>query len=156
MNYRLNTAMIIGVSALVVIAIALFAYTLVTAPKDEVLVEEVPTEQPSTQDIRTITAKQYVDADSHTIAGLVSVPTPCHSVSVEPFMEGEGVELRFTTILESEEVCAQVVSDTPFRVVFTAPENAPITAVWDGVPATLNLIPAESRESLDEEFYYKG
>lgn len=156
MNYRLNNTAIAIVSIVALIAVGLFVYTLISAPKDEEQNVEDMVREESPDEMRIINAKQYVDGENHTIAGFVSVPSPCHGISVEPFMSGEGVELRFTTILESEDVCPQVLTDAAFRVVFTASTSTQLTATWDGYPTTLNLVPAESRESLDEEFYYKG
>ncbi len=105
-----------------------------------------------------INAKHFINGDLHTIAGSVTVPSACHSVSIDPFMSdasGSEVELRFSLVL-GEGSCPQDDSDAPFKVTFTAKPDARITATWQGVPITLNLVPAESVESLDKEFYFKG
>lgn len=160
MNYRLNSKVITAVAALVVVAVGLFVYTLVSAPSEEEVVVTDTTNAPNNADIRRIDGKhQYIDG-VHTIAGMASVETPCHSIVVEPFFpNGEAdqnaVELRFTTVLEGTD-CPAVPSDAPYKVTFTAPEQTSITATWGGAPAILNLVPVAPGESLDEEFYFKG
>lgn len=159
MNYRLNSNVIIAVAVLVLIAIGLFVYTLIGTPagNDE---SQFSTTTPPTASLDAIIAgkHQFVDG-MHTVAGMLSVPTPCHSVVVEPFfVDGAAtttVELRFTTVREGED-CPEVVSDAPYRVVFEGPENTQITALFNGKPARLNLVPVGPGESLGEEFYFKG
>lgn len=157
MNYRINTRIIILVAALVVVAIGLFTYTLVSAPTPE----EVPVVQDQTQDTdmveRIINARrQFVDG-IHTIVGKAEVPTPCHRIISEPLLleDGTVIEIRFNTLLEGEE-CAAVMTEVPFRVTFEAPENIMIRATWDGSPVRLNLVPVGPGEVLEDEFYIKG
>jgi hypothetical protein len=159
MNYRLNSNMIIAVAVLVAIAIGLFVYTLVGTPAGDRGAEESTTTPPVALLDTIIAGKhQYVDG-IHTVAGMLSVPTPCHSVVIEPFfVDGTAtttVELRFTTVREGAD-CPDVVSDAPYRVVFEGPENTQITALFNGKPARLNLVPVAPGESLGEEFYFKG
>lgn len=159
MNYRLNGRIIAVVAVLVVAAIALFVYTLMGTPISKETAQEVDTTPPVAQEERVITGKhQYVDG-MHTVAGMLTVPSACHSVVVEPFFLEDAttptVELRFTILLETE--CEeQVVSDAPYRVTFDAPEDVQITATLDGLSARLNLVPAAPGESLDETYYFKG
>jgi len=154
MNYRINSTALTLVVLLVLVAAALFVYTLVSAPTEEpVVVEEVVEEEMVEQ---LITAKhQYVD-NVHTIAGTAEVPTPCHRLVLEPFFIGENeVEIRFNTFLEGDE-CAGEPFSAPFRVSFEAPEDVAITATWDGAPVRLNLVPVEEGETLDDELFIKG
>jgi hypothetical protein len=158
MNYRLNTKVIALVALLVVIAIVLFAYTLVSAPTET----EVSTQQATTtttqQEERLLSAKhQFVDG-IHTIAGTVELPTPCHTLVAEPFFVDDAsstVEIRFSTALQGEE-CATVPTQVPFRVSFEAPEGVAIRATWDGAPVRLNLVPVAPGETLDGDVNMKG
>jgi hypothetical protein len=174
MEYRINTRIIVLVAILVVIAIGLFTYTFVSAPAPE----ETPVteENPASQtEERIITARHQYLEGIHTIAGVATVPTPCHRILGEPYIlpidtdpkfvsdpagsyavpNGLTVEVRFSTLLEGEECPAQA-TDVPFRVTFEAPENATITAVWDGAPVRLNLVPLGPGEILEDELYIKG
>ncbi|MBP9749556.1 MAG: hypothetical protein KBD21_02405 [Candidatus Pacebacteria bacterium] len=159
MDYRLNNNVLFWSALLLALAVAAFAYTYFgrTSSQPEQVVE-TPQEDETLKKVEVIDAKHHVGGDMHTIAGSVSVPSPCHSISVEPFMNdqsGEQVELRFTTVL-GDGVCPQVVTDATFKVTFTAKPDARISATWNGTAATLNLVPVDSSESLDKEFYFKG
>jgi len=157
MDYRINTRIVAVVVVLVVIAIALFTYTLVSAPTPEEVRVAPQEEQVEQVPERLISAKhQYVDG-VHTVAGMVTVPTPCHRVLTSAYLleDGVTVELQFSTLLEGEECPAQA-TEVPFRVPFEAPENATITAVWNGEPARLNLFDVAPGESLDDALYIKG
>jgi len=157
MNYRINTRIIILVAALVVVAIGLFTYTLVSAPSSDELpiVNEQKPEDAVPE--RIISARhQYVDG-IHTVAGKAQVPTPCHRLIADPFLleNNTVVEVRFSTFLEGAE-CPASPMDAPFRVTFEAAENVTMQATWDGAPARLNLVPLGPGETLDDELYFKG
>ena len=157
MNYRINTRIIVVVAVLVVVAISLFAYTLVSAPTPEDLPLVADTQPAEQIPERVITAKhQFVDG-IHTIVGMVTVPTPCHRVLADPYLleDGVTVEVRFSTLLEGD-ACPAQTTEVPFRVTFEAPETVAITALWDGSPVRLNLVPVAAGEILDDELYIKG
>lgn len=164
MNYRLNTTAIAVIVLFTVAAIALFLYILLNTPHDVRPSAEVQQDSDTlvstlARDDVLITAKQQYVNGTHTIAGSVTVPTPCHGVSAEPFLDNDGTstvaEIRLSTVLEGEN-CPNVSSDTSFRVIFDAPEDIVIRAVWDGSPVRLNLLPLGPDESFDEEFFFKG
>jgi len=157
MNYRLNSKIIALVAVFVLIAGALFAYTLLLAPTDEVPHPQTEERKGAVQE-RLLTAKHRYENGVHTVAGSVALPTPCHAVVAEPFFVDSGtttVEIRFSTTL-SGDVCAQVVTQAPFKVTFTAGEQVAIRATWDGAPVRLNLVPAVPGENLDGTVEIKG
>lgn len=158
MNYRINTKAIAVVAILFLAVVGFFIYTLLTTRTNDQEVGEniIATSTPTEE--RVLSAKhEFVDG-IHTIAGKAEVPTSCHRLVTEPFFIGGeplGVEVRFNTLLEGEE-CPSEVFEVPFRVSFEAPENATITATWNGNPARLNLIPLQEGEILDDELFIKG
>jgi hypothetical protein len=157
MNYRINSKAVALVLLLVAVAIALFAWTLVSAPT-EVQKDGLQSATTTAQDAtRLLTAKHQYRGGVHTIAGQVDLPTPCHKLVVEPFFTEpeKKVELRFSTTV-GEESCATVVTPTPFKVTFEAPETININAVWDGAPVRLNLLPVGPDSSIDDGGYVKG
>ncbi len=159
MEYRLNRSAIIWSTLLVCIAGAVFAYTYFSQkPEAQEMSGEPSTDEERVGVPEVINAKHHIEGELHTIAGSVVVPSACHSVSVEPFMKDESgseVELKFSLVLGEGE-CAQNATDATFKVTFNAKPDARITATWQDMPIKLNLLPAESRESLDREFYFKG
>lgn len=159
MEYRLNRPAIVWSTLLVCIAGAVFAYTYFSQKPEPQEVSGDPSSNEERADVpEVINAKQHVEGELHTIAGSVVVPSACHSVFVTPFKSDESgtqVELRFSSVLGEGE-CAQGATDATFKVTFNAKPDARITATWQDIPVKLNLVPAESRESLDKEFYFKG
>ncbi len=158
MNYRINMKVISLVILLVLVAVALFVYTLVSAPAD---VENIVENENMTSVVveeHMLTAKHQYLEGVHTVAGKTEVPTLCHRLVSESFFIKEDqseVEMRFNTLLEGEE-CTNQLFEVPFRVSFEASEDVSISATWNGEPVRLNLIPLQSGETLDDEIYIKG
>jgi len=73
---------------------------------------------------------------SYEYSGIVSLPNPCYSLSTEAIVREsypEQVTLLFTTTYNSDgKMCAQVINDVPFRIIFDASEEASINAVFNG------------------------
>lgn len=162
MNYRLNNTAIAVLVLLILGALTVFTFTLLQ-PEPSSPEEVAPQATDVTTDIARddiiVSAKQQYQDGTHTIAGTVTVPTPCHGVTAEPFLVESGsstvAEIRLTTVLEGDD-CPSVSSDTTFRVIFDAPEEIEVRAVWDGDPVRLNLLPVAEGEVLDETFFFKG
>jgi len=160
MNYRINKVAILAVCVLLLLAAGLFGYTIFTAsPEDDTSpADETTNETAQPDEDRIISGKRQFEDGIHTIAGMTTTPTPCHSILIDPFFPERAtstVELRFTTVLEGNE-CPAVESDATFQTAFEAPENVSISATWNGVPVRLNLVPVGPGESLEEEFFFKG
>lgn len=158
MNYRINTKAVLFVVVLVLIAIGLFAYTLVSAPTDTPE-DDTLNQAPRTQEEQQIiSAKHQFRDGTHTIAGTVELPTACYTLVVEPFFTkpNEQVQLRFISAVKDTDGCADVTVQTPFTVTFDAPESVSISALWNGAPARLNLVPVAPGESIDDDLYFKG
>lgn len=162
---RTNTKAIVTVLVLLIAAAGVFGYTWYQGRQDTRATPastSTPQEpQRQEQDARIITAQHAFSDGEHTIAGELDVPTPCHLLETETFfIEGDPrkVELRFTTsVVESDEVCAQVITPARFKVTFEAPQDAAISATLDGEPVVLNLVDVPQGESLDEfEVFIKG
>lgn len=160
MDYRLNSAPMIALAVLIIGALGLFGYTYFF--KDEPVEEPAPEEAAleETAEVRTITAKHQFATGTHVIAGETDVPTPCHRLETTAFFKNgtqNEVEIRFDASMAEGEICAQVITPARFKVEFEAPEDAILTATWNGQPATLNLIPATAEENLDDyEVFIKG
>lgn len=158
MNNRLPTGAVAALVVLIALAIGIFGYTYFFKSQPAVdgvatTTDTVPAEE------MTIQALHQYASSTHTVAGQANVPTPCHRLIVEPsFVNGSTSEvvLRFSATT-TDDVCAQVITPARFKTSFEGPENATITATWNGAPAKLNLIPVQEGESLDNfEEYFKG
>lgn len=105
-----------------------------------------------------ITAKHEYRDGIHTVAGEVSLPTPCHILSTDTEVSTDGSEalILFESTTKAE-TCAQVITPARFKIDFEANEDAVITALWNGLKAELNLVPVGEGETLDDfELFIKG
>lgn len=163
---RLNTGAMVGLGLFLILAIGLFAYVMMNRGEENTVLEsdnelETTTAEPTTPETR-ITGLHDVTDGVHTVVGTYVVPTPCHRLTVEPFFtdgDRSNVELSFNVLgpENEDEMCAQVVTDAPFKVTFEAPEDAVLSGTLNGEPIVLNLAPAGEDDNLDEfEEFYKG
>ncbi len=161
MNYRINTKIVLLALVLFLTAVTLFVYILIYAPANNEHAVLDNTATTTSKDIqqKVITAKHKYENGIHTIAGKADVPTTCHRLFAEPFYTNtenrNDVVIKFNTALDGKE-CLNQISDVSFNVLFEAPENANITATWDGDEVRLNLIPLQPGETIDSEIYMKG
>lgn len=124
------------------------------APEQGAVVPQEPEATPM-----RITAKHQFKNGLHIVAGEVDVPTPCHTLTtnaITPAGSQSQVVINFNSITQGG-ICAQVITPMRFRVDFDAPENAQISATWNGKPAILNIIPVGANEDLTNfEIFFKG
>lgn len=127
------------------------------APRDSETVQNAPSETAEAP-MRIIAKHQFKDG-LHIVAGEVSVPTPCHSLDAQARAlspASSQISINFTTATQGD-ICAQVITQARFKVEFDGPENAQISATWNGKPAVLNLIPVAAGEDLvDFDIFIKG
>jgi flagellar basal body-associated protein FliL len=111
----------------------------------------------SSYEITAINARHQYKNGKHIYAGVIDLPTPCHSVSVAAKASGTNkYTLEFTT-KTTDEICAQVITPRPFRVEFTAPKNITVDATLDGKLVTLNILEVKEGEDIDKiNFNDKG
>lgn len=124
--------------------------------------ENTPAEKPDEIIISqktVVTAKHAYTNGTHTVAGEVPLPTPCHILEAEAKVSADAktVVVALVSSIKTDEVCAQVITPARFKVTAKAAKNAHITATLNGQEITLNLIEAGANENLDNfELYIKG
>lgn len=107
-------------------------------------------------------AHQYNnDEGLHIVAGETDVPTPCHLLETDVTIREsspEQVTINFTSSVEdSDEICAQVITSRRFKATFEAGPDASLDATYNGQPVELNLQEVGPDEDLEEfEVYTKG
>ena len=75
-----------------------------------------------------------VKNDQHTISGILTLPDPCYFIEQSVLVKEsfpEQVEITLTT-QRRDELCATVVTDTPFEVSFQASEQAKVELILNG------------------------
>jgi len=110
-------------------------------------------------DITRIDAKHYYIDGVHTLVGELAFPTPCDLLQADArVMESypEQVVVDFT-VINTADMCAQVITNQRFRVDFSAASQASISARFMGRDIELNLIPAGPEERPEDfELFIKG
>lgn len=116
-------------------------------------------EQVKYASITRITAKHFYIDGVHTLAGEISMPTPCDLLEADAkVMESspEQIAVDFN-VINNAEFCAQQVTPARFKVSAAASPDATFRATFMGREVELNLVPAAEGESPDDfEIYQKG
>lgn len=109
--------------------------------------------------VTRVDAKHYFIDGTHTFAGVIDMPTPCHLLEAavvvrESYPEQVGINF---SVINNADVCAQVITPQRFLVSAAASKEAEIVATWEGIPIELNLIPAAPGERPEDfELFIKG
>lgn len=160
MNQR---AITLSVALFILIVIGMFAFTyLQRADEDPANNEDDQMsgeEQDAYSSINRIDAKHFYIDGVHTIAGELSMPTPCDLLETSSLVAEsypEQVTFNFD-VINNAEFCAQVVTPQRFMVSATASAEARFRAVFEGREVDLNLIEAEPGETPEDfELFIKG
>lgn len=104
----------------------------------------------------SIRGTHYRGGGLHVVEGIVVLPNPCFRVEVaadtREDTDPQEVLLRFTAE-QTADTCVQVISESPFRVSFSAGDNVVVRAEVNGTPADLQLEHKERTSAvLGEEF----
>lgn len=89
----------------------------------------------------SISADHYFTDGEHTIQGLVTLPTPCHSLTHDVLV-AESFPEQVTIAFTSEAgpaICTQLIDEKFFSLSFQASEGAQIKATFNGTPVRLIL-----------------
>lgn len=105
------------------------------------------------------TKHQYKDGE-HIFLGSFEVPSPCYSHNAEVIKEDESgiteVALSYN-LKESDEICAQVIDEREFKVVFEGDLDDDIIATLNGEVVNFNVFEISPDEDISEvEIFIKG
>lgn len=154
-----------GIVAAIVIFVLIIAGMFIFAFLKTSEISNVPV-QPVTDEteeelpygaITRIDGKHYFNGTEHTVVGEILMPTACDLLNWDTAVAEsmpEQATISFT-VVNSSEVCAQVVTPQRFYVRFNASEQATIDATLNGRAVELNLVPAAPGE-LPEDYEFSG
>jgi len=158
-----NTVLIAGIVGIAVLVLIVVMYQGSTIDMDaDREWANTPAEEPKDVVITpktVITAKRAYQSGTHTIAGEIPMPTPCHVLAASATSTNDGTKafIEFTSSMSGAEMCAQVITPARFKVSVKANKDAEISATLNGQEVVLNLIEAGPNENLDDfELYIKG
>lgn len=96
---------------------------------------------PLTGGAQTISVTRSYANGTHTLRGVIALPTPCHTLSQEVrIMESYPEQVVIDFISEdSGAICVQVIDERPFEVTFQASDAVTIRATLNGKPLVLSV-----------------
>lgn len=147
--------------ALIVAGMFTFAFLKKNEIEQEVISDTI--EQPMPDDkyasITRVDAKHYFIDGVHSLVGEIPMPTPCDLLEADAIVREsypEQIAINFT-VINTAEVCDQIITPQRFKVSASASETATFSATFMGRLVELNLIPAGAGETPDEfELFIKG
>ena len=158
-----STYIIIGL--LVVAALAFGGYILLNNDADEDS-DAIGTEDEQMVDtaepfagITHVDMKQFYEGGQHTFAGELMMPTACDLLETEVEVREsmpEQIHITFS-VINTAEVCAQVMTPQRFMVSVQASEEAEVSAELMGYRLEVNLHEPEPGETPEDfELFIKG
>ena len=135
-NNKKSTAIIIAIIVIILIGAGFYFSYKKSGVQTGTTEDQIPLKNGSSSsyEITAINARHQYKNGKHIYAGVIDLPTPCHSVSVVATPSGTNkYTLQFTT-KTTDEVCAQVITPRPFRVEFAAPKNITVDATLTASP----------------------
>lgn len=102
--------------------------------------------------------EQYTNS-TYTFAGSIPVPTPCHTLSTKTNKISEtSYQIEITTNKpQDDQICAQVISEKPYKVSFVAQPNITVTLLVDGIEYPVNRFEVPLNQNIDTyQFEFKG
>lgn len=154
--------LLVVIFILIVVGMFTFAYlkkSELTVEPDSSLGQPIDEDVVPYPEVTRIDAKHFFIDGVHTVVGEIIMPTPCdllesETVVMESFPEQVVIDF---SVINTAEMCSQVVTAQRFLAEFSASSEATIRARFMGRDVELNLIPAAEGENPDSfELYIKG
>ena len=142
----------IAIGVLVGILVLLAAYFLFIQPASAPAITlEEEDELQKTNSFNQIEDESLVhsfDEGTHTVSGVIQLPTPCHTLTTDVAVaESFPEQVKITlAIPHDENICIQVIDDREFTVTFDASREARVIVQHETQTVTLPPLPAESLE----------
>lgn len=144
-----------------IIGIVAIAGALLYAAKQNTPQEQTPREEAQRQETitptQTINVKHQYKNGEHIFAGTVDTPTPCYDIEAV-VLPGDVPEIHITTRQqEGVEMCAQVITEKPFKVSHAASESTQFLATVNDEPVNMNQFDIDADVDIDTvEILIKG
>jgi hypothetical protein len=145
------------VAGIIIIGIAVALYV---STKNEGAEEQTPRdamiEQLATTPTTTVNVKHQYKDGIHTFAGAVETPTPCYDTRAI-IVNGDVNEIQILTEAQAVEVCAQTVTEQPFKVSHQSAPDAQFLMTVNGELVNMNQFDIDADVDIDTvEVLIKG
>lgn len=109
--------------------------------------------------VQLVNVKHQYKNGTHTYAGTIDVPTPCHTLTSSVGNDASSplaYTLLFTSTASSQP-CAQKVTAKPFKISFAGPKTITISGTLNGKKLRLNIFELRADQDIDSyDMYIKG
>ena len=98
---------------------------------------------------KEITVTRFKEGSIYTYRGVLSLPTPCHSIKTETLVAEsypEQVTIKLDTMSDGEP-CAEVISDKKFFAQFTASPEHTLSIILNGENLRFKIINIEANNT---------
>lgn len=146
-NSCMKNTIIAIVSLLAALLIIVYGYEFIF--KKPVI--ESPTVEEESVPTQKVELKEQYKGSTYTFAGTVTVPTPCHALNTRVNKVSDTqYQIEIATLPPKEGImCAQVLTDKPYKVSFQAPKDITVTVLIDGVKYETNRFLIPSDQNID-------
>ncbi|MBY0538374.1 hypothetical protein K2P47_03165 [Patescibacteria group bacterium] len=157
-----NRTIVLFVALFALIVVGMFLFTYFYQKNTEPVAlpsDPAATTTQNSYGVTRIDGKHFFINGVHTIVGELALPTPCGLLTTESRVaESFPEQVTFTfEVVNTTEVCAQVITNQRFKIDASASDQANLTATFMGKPVELNLVEAEPGETPEQfELYIKG
>lgn len=144
---------IVGIIALILIGAGFYFSNKQQPSEPTAQVEENAVPAPVTVDV-----KHQVIGQTHTVAGSIELPTPCHTLQTTADVNttSNTAVIKFVASTTAE-TCAQVITSKTFKVQFTGASDINIMGTFNGKTINLNIFEVPADENIDTfQIYNKG
>lgn len=158
-----HRAIILSIALFILIVLGMFIFVFIKQNEinNEPVVDQdnQDVEEGKYSGITRIDGKHFYIDGVHTVAGEISLPTPCDLLEAQAIVAEsypEQITLDFS-VINNAEFCAEVITNQRFKVSATASPEATFKALFQNRVVELNLIEALPGESPEDfELYFKG
>lgn len=136
---------IIAVAIIIILGIVVYALAKneAYAPEDDIIDDDTSTFAPA-----EVSGAHYFSDGVHVIAGSIDLPSPCYNLETDVRVAEsfpEQVTVAFTSDVDEDLMCAQVITPTDYYVEVEASEEARFNAEFNGERVDLLLSDVETR-----------
>jgi hypothetical protein len=134
-------------SLLVALIVIIYAYEFIF--KKPII--ESPTIDEVTFPAQKVELKEQHKDSSYTFAGMLDLPTPCHTFTTKTNQLSESkYQIQIDVVDPKKDImCAQVITPKPYKVTFEAPDDVEVTVLIDGVEYETNRFQIPNDQNID-------
>lgn len=136
------------VALLIALIVVVYAYEFIFKKP---IIESPTIEEETSFPTQKVELKEQHTDSSYTFAGMIDLPTPCHSFNTKTNkISNSKYKIQIDTVSPKEGVvCTQVITPKSYKVNFEAPNDITVTVVINGVEYETNRFQIPNNQNID-------